>query len=182
MDVRRALLNARDYWYPILLQLHRFMVAVSRVVVNRVGRGGSAPDPLVWDRGSTKKQRKVDIRVNIDLATLPGMVPGFRLRVAVSLVLMWLSGLIVSVCCANSHRFCVLCIGLLTMWTLVTLAFLSWRSLPFSSNGLAIDCSLKRLPGLVQGPIVQFLFLLCLFQKESKFDKDVSSSAAWLEL
>ena len=30
MDVRRALLNARDYWYPIVLQLRRFMVAVSR--------------------------------------------------------------------------------------------------------------------------------------------------------
>ena len=27
MDVRRALLNASDSWYPIILQLHRFMVA-----------------------------------------------------------------------------------------------------------------------------------------------------------
>ena len=57
---------------PLFLQLHRFMVAVSRVVVNHDWRGGSAPDPLVWDRGGKKKQRKVDVRVNIDLATLLG--------------------------------------------------------------------------------------------------------------
>ena len=54
----------------------RFMVAVSRVVVNHDGRGGSAPDPTVWDGGSRCKQRKVDIRVTVDLATLPGP-PGF---------------------------------------------------------------------------------------------------------
>ena len=66
------MLNARDSSYPIILQLHRFIVAVSRVVVNHDERSGSAPDPLVWDRGGKKKQRKVDIRVDIDLATLPG--------------------------------------------------------------------------------------------------------------
>ena len=49
MDVRRAVLNARELWYPIILQLHRYMVAVSRVSVNHDGRGGSAPVPLVWD-------------------------------------------------------------------------------------------------------------------------------------
>ena len=55
MDVRRTLLNARDSWYPIILQLlqartrwflvmqqlHRFMIAVSWVVVNHDGWGGS---------------------------------------------------------------------------------------------------------------------------------------------
>ena len=38
MDVWRALLNALDLWYPIMQQLHRFMIAVSRVVVNHDGR------------------------------------------------------------------------------------------------------------------------------------------------
>ena len=33
MDVWRALLNARELWYPIVLQLHRFMVAASQVSV-----------------------------------------------------------------------------------------------------------------------------------------------------
>ena len=34
MDARRALLNAWEHWYPIMLQLRRFMVAVSRVSVS----------------------------------------------------------------------------------------------------------------------------------------------------
>ena len=75
MNVRLPLLNARDHWYPIILQLHRFMVSVSRVAVNHDGRSGSAPDPLVWDQGSNRNQRKTNIRVNVDLA-LPGL-PGF---------------------------------------------------------------------------------------------------------
>ena len=43
MNTRRALLQARTHWYPIMLQLHRFMIAVSRVSVNYDERGGSAP-------------------------------------------------------------------------------------------------------------------------------------------
>ena len=76
MDARRALLNAWEYWYSIILQLHRFMVAVSPVSVNHDERGGSALDPLVWGRGSRMKQRKVYVRVNIDLSSLP-RPPGF---------------------------------------------------------------------------------------------------------
>ena len=72
MDVWRASLNARDLWYPIMQQLHGFMIAVFGVVVNHEGRGDSAPDPLVWDQGSKRKQRKTDIRVNVDLASLLG--------------------------------------------------------------------------------------------------------------
>ena len=52
------------------------MIAVSRVAVNHDGRGGSATDPLVWDQGSKRKQRKTDIRVNVNLTSLPGP-PGF---------------------------------------------------------------------------------------------------------
>ena len=53
-----------------MIQLHRFMIAVVRVTVNHDGRG--APDPLVWDQGGGKKARRTHIRVNIDLASLPG--------------------------------------------------------------------------------------------------------------
>ena len=35
-------------------------------------KGGTAPDPLVWDQGSKPKIRKLAIRVNVDLASLPG--------------------------------------------------------------------------------------------------------------
>ena len=66
MDVRRALVNARSFWYTIMLQLHRFMIAVSRRTTERycsqtgsVGRWGRA------------KQRNVAVRVNVDLTALP---------------------------------------------------------------------------------------------------------------
>ena len=52
---RRRLLRVRSHRYPIMLQLHRFMIAVARVTVNHDGRGGTAPDPLVWDQGGQKK-------------------------------------------------------------------------------------------------------------------------------
>ena len=75
VDVGRVLINAGELWFPIMQQLHRFMVAISRVAVDE-GRGGAASDPLVWDQGSRAKQRKVGIRVVVDLATLLGP-PGF---------------------------------------------------------------------------------------------------------
>ena len=43
IDVGRSLRKARIHWYPVMLQLRRFLVAVSRVAVNhggtRVGSG-----------------------------------------------------------------------------------------------------------------------------------------------
>ena len=59
-----------------MTDLHRFMIAIARVSVNHDGKGGTAPDPLVWDQGSKPKVRKLAIRVNVDLASLPGP-PGF---------------------------------------------------------------------------------------------------------
>ena len=76
IDARRRLLGARSHWYPIMVDWHRFMIAIARVSVNHDGKGGTAPDPLVWDQGSKPKVRKLAIRVNVDLASLPGP-PGF---------------------------------------------------------------------------------------------------------
>ena len=45
IDAGRRLLQARSYWYPVMLDLHRFMIAVARVCVNHDGKGGTAPDP-----------------------------------------------------------------------------------------------------------------------------------------
>ena len=59
IDARPWLLKARSYWYPIMLYLHRFKIAVARVSVNRDGRGGTAPDPLVWDQGGRQKSSQV---------------------------------------------------------------------------------------------------------------------------
>ena len=72
IDARRRLLRVRSHWYPIMMDLHRFMIAVARVSVNHDGEGGTAPDPLVWDQGSRPKVRKLAVRVNVDLASLSG--------------------------------------------------------------------------------------------------------------
>ena len=62
IDARRRLLQARGYWYPVIADLHRFMIATARVSLNRDGKGGTAPDPLVWDKGSRPKVRELAIR------------------------------------------------------------------------------------------------------------------------
>ena len=51
IDARRRLFKTRSYWFPIVLDLHRFMIAVTRVSVNHDGKGGTAPDHLVWGSG-----------------------------------------------------------------------------------------------------------------------------------
>ena len=76
INARRILIQARSHWYPIMTELHRFMIAIARVSVNHDGKGGTAPDPLVWDQGSRPEVRKLHIGVNVDLASLPGP-PGF---------------------------------------------------------------------------------------------------------
>ena len=52
IDARRRLLKIGSHWYPIMFDLHRFMIAIARVSVNHDGRGGTALDLLVWDQGS----------------------------------------------------------------------------------------------------------------------------------
>ena len=39
ITARRDLLRVRRLWYPVLLDLHRFMVAISRIEVNHDGFG-----------------------------------------------------------------------------------------------------------------------------------------------
>ena len=58
-------------WYPVILDLHRFFIAISRAVVNHDGRGGTAPDPLVWSAGTLHKRRRLVHAVQ-DRAFLPG--------------------------------------------------------------------------------------------------------------
>ena len=72
ITARRDLLRVRRLWYPIMLDLHRFMVAISRIEVNHDGFGGTAPDAMVWDKGGIVKTRAPSFRLIIDHATLPG--------------------------------------------------------------------------------------------------------------
>ena len=58
-------------WYPIMLQLHRFMIAVSQVSANHDGER-CREDGRVGGREGRGRERKRGRRVNVDLATLPG--------------------------------------------------------------------------------------------------------------
>ena len=72
ITARRNLLRVRRLWYPIMLDLHRFMVAISRIEVNHDGLGGTAPDAMVWDKGGVAKTRAPSFRLIVDYAALPG--------------------------------------------------------------------------------------------------------------
>ena len=58
-------------WYPFILDLHRFFIAITRAVVNHDDLGGTAPDPLVWSAGALRKRRRLVHAVR-DRAFLPG--------------------------------------------------------------------------------------------------------------
>ena len=61
---------------PIIFDLHKFMVAISRIEVNHDGFGGTAPDAMVWDKGGIVNTRAPSFRLIVDHATLLGP-PGF---------------------------------------------------------------------------------------------------------
>ena len=59
IDARRNLSGVCGRWYPVILDLHRFFIAISRTVVNHDGREGTAPDPLVWSAGARPERRRL---------------------------------------------------------------------------------------------------------------------------
>ena len=63
IDARRNLSGGCGRWYPIILDLHRFFIAISRAVVNHDGHGGTAPDPIVWSAGALHKRRRLFLAV-----------------------------------------------------------------------------------------------------------------------
>ena len=71
IDARRNLSGVCGHWYPFILDLHRFFIAIARAVVNHDGLGGAAPDPLVWSAGALNKRRRLVHAVR-DRAFLPG--------------------------------------------------------------------------------------------------------------
>ena len=66
-DARRNLSGVCRLWYPVVLLLHRFFIAISRAVVNCDDSSGLAPHPLVPER-----RRIAD--VVRDVALLPGLL------------------------------------------------------------------------------------------------------------
>ena len=59
IDARRDLSGVCGRWYPVLLDLHRFFIAISRAVVSHDGGDGTTPDPLVWSAGAFPKRRRL---------------------------------------------------------------------------------------------------------------------------
>lgn len=58
-------------WYPIVFDLHRFFIAIARAVVDEDGHNGSAPHPIVWDRGVKPERRRV-LQAVTEFAWVPG--------------------------------------------------------------------------------------------------------------
>ena len=71
IDARRNLSGVCGRWYPVLLDLHRFFIAISRAVVNHGGRDVTALDPLLWSAGAHPKRCRLVHAVR-DRAFLPG--------------------------------------------------------------------------------------------------------------
>ena len=69
--MRRQLSGVCGRCYPVLVDLHRLFIAISRTVVNHDGNDGTAPDPVVWSAGALPKRRRLVHAVR-DLAMLPG--------------------------------------------------------------------------------------------------------------
>ena len=107
IDARRSLSGVCGRWYPVVLDLHRFFIAISRTVVNHDGREGTAPDPLVWSAGARPKRRRLVHAVR-DRAFLPGP-PGIG-------ELEWLNVPSSAVVCAEDIALWPYTPGLLVKW------------------------------------------------------------------
>ena len=70
IDARRNLSGGCGRWCPVILDLHRFFIAISGAVVNHDGSDGTAPDPTVWSAGALPKRRRLVHAVR-NLAMLP---------------------------------------------------------------------------------------------------------------
>ena len=87
IDARRCLLNAKKEWYPRLLSLHRFMVAIARESLNISENSGSVIDPLCWDRGLAL--RSIEWTKGLWLTLLDCLVPlGFWIPLGSLLILV----------------------------------------------------------------------------------------------
>ena len=78
IDARRNLSGVCGRWYPVLLDLHRFFIAISRAVVKHDGFGGTAPDPMIWSACSLPKRRSVALDAD-DVAQWP-YTPGLLVK------------------------------------------------------------------------------------------------------
>ena len=88
IDARRNLSGVCGRWYPVILDLHRFFIAISRAVVSHDGKDGTAPDPLVWSAGAHPKRRRLfhAVRDRAFLTGPPGIWDGGWVNIPASAV------------------------------------------------------------------------------------------------
>ena len=77
IDVRRRFLSTCSSWYPVVLEIHRFFIAIARAAVNEDGCAGVALHPTVWSSGGSAKRRKVRVSA-WEFAWVPGPVGLWR--------------------------------------------------------------------------------------------------------
>ena len=58
MDARGMFSQTFHFGYPVVYDLHRFLISVARVVVTDDCKGGTALDPITWSAGSLPKKRQ----------------------------------------------------------------------------------------------------------------------------
>ena len=56
---RRICVNACHHWYPLIMDLHRYFIAIARTEVNHDPGHGTVPDPTVWCTGPPAKKAKL---------------------------------------------------------------------------------------------------------------------------
>ena len=76
IDIRRRLVSACSFWYPVVLNVHRFFVPVARAAVDEDGHAAKALHPTVWSEGGLPKRRRLLFRPGSMLGFLVLMVSG----------------------------------------------------------------------------------------------------------
>ena len=76
-DFGRRTVSACSSWYPVILDLHRFFIAIARAAVNEDGCAGVALHLTVWSSGGLVKRRKVRLSA-WEYAWVPGPVGLWR--------------------------------------------------------------------------------------------------------
>ena len=131
IDARRNFSGVCGRWYPVILELRGFFIAISRAVVMHDGGEGTAPDPLVWSAGAPPKRRRLVHAVG-ELAMLPGppaiWTSGWFSVPASALVLrMLLTGPTLLASWSSGLPSWALCTGLLVVLILGLVVFLMLR-------------------------------------------------------
>ena len=58
-------------WYPIMQEVHRYLIATARTALDSDGSAGTTLHPVVWSDAANPKRRKVEHAVR-NFAWLPG--------------------------------------------------------------------------------------------------------------